>query len=47
MVSTRGYHNNPDFHVDRTNAVGGVFEQTKTALQYIYIDDDDDYDDDD
>ena len=31
--------NNPEFHVDRTHAAGGVCEQTKTALQiYIYID---------
>ena len=31
--------NNSKFRVDRTHAAGGVFEQTKTALQiYIYID---------
>ena len=32
-------HNNPQFHVDRTHAAGGVCEQTKTALRNIYIDD--------
>ena len=29
--------NNPEFHVDRTHAAGGVCEQTKTALRK-YID---------
>ena len=30
-------HNNPQFHVNRTNAAGGVFEQRQMALQkYIY-----------
>ena len=33
-VAPRNY---PHFHVDRTHAAGGVFEQTKTALRK-YID---------
>ena len=32
--------NNPEFHVDRTHAVGGVCEQTKRLYENICIDQD-------